>query len=53
MASRLHSNRIELGSLTTSQRNSLSGVQEGTIAFVIGVGIQVYNGSSWQTWVAV
>lgn len=53
MASRLHSNRIELGSLTTSQRNSLSGVQEGTIAFVIGVGIQVYNGTSWQTWVAV
>ena len=31
MATRLHSNRIEIGSLTTSQRNALSGVQEGTI----------------------
>ena len=39
MATRLHSNRIEMGSLTTSQRDALSGVQEGTIAFVIGVGV--------------
>lgn len=53
MATRLHSNRLEIGTLTTSQRDALSGVQEGTIAFVIGVGVQVYNGSSWQTWVSV
>tara|TARA_B000000532_G_scaffold170259_1_gene137660 strand:- start:105 stop:266 length:162 start_codon:yes stop_codon:yes gene_type:complete len=53
MATRVHSNRIEIGTLTTSQRNSLSGVQEGTIAFVIGVGVQVYNGNSWLTWVSV
>ena len=53
MATRLHSNRIEMGSLTTSQRDALSGVQEGTIAFVIGVGVQVYNGNSWLTWVSI
>ena len=53
MATRLHSNRMEIGTLTTSQRDALSGVQEGTIAFVTGVGVQVYNGNSWLTWVSV
>jgi|TARA_Y100000356_G_C11043028_1_gene174615 hypothetical protein len=53
MATRLHSNRIELGTITTSQRDALSGIQAGTLAYVTGVGIQIYNGTFWQTWVSI
>tara|TARA_B100001778_G_scaffold196808_1_gene162355 strand:- start:5581 stop:5739 length:159 start_codon:yes stop_codon:yes gene_type:complete len=51
--SKIHSNRIELGTITTSQRNALSSIPAGTLAYVVGVGLQIYNGSAWQTWLSI
>lgn len=49
MATKLHSNRMEFGSMNTSTRNSLGSVPTGTVAVVTGVGVQVYDGSEWKT----
>ena len=46
--SKLHPDRVELGSLTTTQRNALSGLPAGTVIYNSTDGIvQHWNGSSW------
>jgi len=46
--SKLNANSVEMGSLTTAQRDALSSVATGTVIFnsTTGVG-QVYTGTSW------
>ena len=45
---KLHGNRVELGSISNSAKNSLGSVPTGTFAYVSGVGLEVYDGSSWR-----
>ena len=45
---KLNANGVELGSLTTSQRNSLSAVA-GEVIYNSTTGtVQAYNGTSWH-----
>ena len=47
--SKLHPDRIELGSMTTSQRDALSSPATGTVIFNSTTNlVQVWNGSSWN-----
>ena len=47
--SKLHSNRVELGTITTTQRDALSSPPAGTIIFNSTDGTpQIYDGSSWK-----
>ena len=47
--SKLHSNRVEMGTMTTSQRDALSSPPAGTIIFNSTDGTpQIYDGSSWK-----
>ena len=47
--SKLHSNRVEMGSMTTTQRDALSSPSAGTIIYnsTLGKG-QMYTGSAWK-----
>ena len=48
--SQLHSNRIEVGTLTSTQRDALSGQAAGTVIYNSTEGIvQHWNGSTWIT----
>ena len=47
--SQLNANSVELGSLTTTQRDALSSPETGTLIYNSTLGVvQVYNGSSWD-----
>ena len=46
--SKLHSNRIELGALSESQRNNLSSPPAGTVIYNTTTNIvEHYNGTTW------
>ena len=47
--SKLHSNRVEMGTMTTTQRDALSSPSAGTIIYnsTLGKG-QMYTGSAWK-----
>ena len=45
---KLHGNRVELGTISNSAKNSLGSVPTGTFAYVTGSGLQVYDGSQWR-----
>ena len=46
--SQLHGNRIDLGSITTSQRDALSGIPAGTVIYnSTDKIIQHWNGTAW------
>ena len=47
--SQLHSNRIEVGTLTTTQRDALSGQAAGTVIYNTDGIVQHWDGSSWIT----
>lgn len=48
--SKLNANSVELGSLTTTQRNALTGVSAGTVIYNSTDGaVQGYNGTGWDT----
>ena len=47
--SKLHSNRVEMGTMTTSQRDALSNPPAGTIIYNSSLSKgQMYDGSSWK-----
>ena len=45
---KLHGNRVELGTISNSDKTSLGSVPTGTFAYVTGSGLQVYDGSTWR-----
>ena len=46
--SKLHSNRVELGSLTTSQRDALSSIPAGTVIYnSSNNNVEHWDGSAW------
>ena len=47
--SKLHSNRVELGTITTTQRDALSSPPAGTIIFNSTEATpQIWDGSTWK-----
>lgn len=50
MTTRLNQNTVEIGSLTYTQRDALTSVQAGTIAYISDSEVvQVYDGTQWNT----
>ena len=47
--SKLHPNRVELGSMTTTQRDALSSPAAGTVIYNSTTNVaQVWNGAAWR-----
>ena len=47
--SKLHSNRVEMGTMTTTQRDALSSPSAGTIIYNSSLNKgQMYDGSNWK-----